>query len=91
MKQQELRHFMLFTYSLSSKPQKDKVKILRELLGYREKKGKAEYRHEGMLQKNYSQKLGSNVLLVPAGFAMYFSNYFNQHKVPFEVREVWMK
>ncbi len=82
---------MIVTYSLTDKSQKDKVRILRELLGYQETKGKKAYVHEGMLQKNYGRKLGSNVLLVPAGFAIYFNNYFQQNKIKFEMLEVLMK
>ncbi len=82
---------MIFTYSLSDKSQRDKVRILRELFGYKETKGKKEYLHEGMLQRNYSKKLGSNVILVPAGFALYFNNYLQENKIKFGVLEVWMK
>ncbi len=88
---EELRHFMIFIYSISDKSQKEKVKILRDLFGYKEVKAKKEYLHEGMLQKNYSKKLGSNVILVPAGFALYFNNYFLQNKIKFEIIDVWMR
>lgn len=82
---------MIFTYSIRDKSQRDKVRILRELFGYKEAKGKKEYLHEGMQQKNYSKKLGTSVILVPAGFALYFNNYFQQNRIKFEVLELWMK
>ena len=37
MQKEELNHYMLIFYTLKFLPQKEKVKVLRELQGYKEK------------------------------------------------------
>lgn len=83
-----LSHYVLFTYSLSAVSQKQKVKILRELVGYKNVKDKV-YNHEGLLQKTNSVKLGSNVIMAPIDKALMFSNFFSSNKIKAEAREIW--
>ncbi|MBI2138755.1 hypothetical protein HYU13_04150 [Candidatus Woesearchaeota archaeon] len=86
----ELSHYYLFSYSLASLQQKAKVKVIRHLLGYKNKKGKL-YEHKGIVQEHDAVKIAQNVLLVPAEQGVYFSQFFAQNKIPYELKEVWMK
>lgn len=82
---------MLIFYTLKYLPQKEKVKVLRELKGYRETKHGKTYEHKGMLHSANSEKLGSNVILVPIGSFSEFQSFFSKNKIGIEVREVWVK
>jgi len=82
---------MLIFYTLKYLPQKDKVKVLRDLQGYKEKKHGKEYSHDGLVQKLSSEKLGSNVILVPITNYVEFQNFFSKNNVKTEVKEVWLK
>ena len=91
MQKEELNHYMLIFYTLKFLPQKEKVKVLRELQGYKEKKHGKEYSHNGLVQKLNSEKLGSNVILVPINNFVEFQNSFSKNNVKTEVRESWLK
>lgn len=89
--EKNLRHFALFVYSLREFSQKQKVKIIRELFGYKEKKGIKLYEHKGLLQKTNAVKIASNVILVPVEELVLFQNYFNSNRIKVELKEVWLK
>jgi len=91
MKKEELRHCMLIFYTLKSLPQKEKVRVLRELQGYSERKNKKLYEHKGLVQKLEAEKLGSNVILVSINNFSEFQNFFTKNNVKIEVKEVWVK
>ena len=48
MKKEEMKYCMLVLYRLKHLIQKDKVRVLRELHGYSEKKNKKIYEHKGL-------------------------------------------
>lgn len=85
-----LRQFTLFIYSLTSLSQKKKVKAIRELFGYKDKKEKTVYYHKGLVDKTYSQKLAQNVILVPIINGKYFEDYFKANNIKYEKREIWL-
>lgn len=91
MKKEELKHNMLVFYTLRYLPQKQKVKFLRELQGYSEKKNRKQYEHKGLVQKLNAEKLGSNVILVSIDKFVEFQNFFSKNNVKIEVKEVWLK
>ena len=91
MEKGQLKHYMLIFYTLKLLPQKEKVKVLRELQGYKEKKHGKEYSHNGLVQKLDSQKLGSNVILVPINNYVEFQNFFSKNNIKVEVKEAWLK
>jgi len=87
----EMRHYSIFSYSLSSLPQHKKVKFLRELFGYKETKNKKSYSHDGLLNELNGEKLGSNVILAPAEHIVKISNFFNSYTVSVTIKEVWIR
>jgi len=88
---ESLKEFVLFIYSLNNLEQKKKVKVIRDLFGYKNHINGKDYSHEGLLQKTNSQKLAQNVILVPLSDSFKFTNYFNQNQVKVEVKEVFVK
>ncbi|HLC96611.1 MAG TPA: hypothetical protein VJH97_04775 [Candidatus Nanoarchaeia archaeon] len=86
-----LSQYVLYIYSLKSLPQKRKVKVIRELFGYKNEVEKKTYHHKGLLQNANAQKLGQNVILVPMENSLDFANYFNKNGLQVEARQVWLK
>jgi len=91
MKKSELKHYMLLSFTLKNLSQKDKVKVLRKLYGYKEKKGRKLYRHQGLSSNLNAKKLGSNVIIAPVKNLPEFVNFFSKNNVKVEVKEVWIK
>ena len=91
MQKEELKHGMLILYTLRYLPQKEKVKVLRELNGYKEKKQGKEYEHNGLVQKTKAEKLGSNVILIPISSFAEFQNFFSKNNIGIRIKEVWIK
>ena len=91
MEKEELKHHMLIFYTLKYLPQKEKVKVLRDLHGYKETKSGKLYEHSGLLQKLNGQKLGSNVILIPISNLVEIQNFFTKSNVKTELKEVWVK
>jgi hypothetical protein len=91
MKKEEMKYCMLVLYRLKHLIQKDKVRVLRELHGYSEKKNKKIYEHKGLLEKLDGQKLGSNVILIPISNFAEVQNFFTKNNLRVEVKEVWVK
>ena len=88
--QDEPSEFYLFSYSFSSFSQKNKVKLMRTLLGYKNKKQKL-YTHEGLIQQFKAEKIGQNVILIEAKKAAHFSAFFEKNKIPYSLKEVLIK
>ena len=86
-----LRQYALFIYSLKGLSQKIKVKVIRELFGYKDKKEKKVYEHKGLVDRTYSKKLAQNVILVPFIQKQYFVDFFKLYNIKYEFQEVWLK
>lgn len=85
-----LRHYILYIYSLKELSQKVKVKVIRELFGYKDKKEKKTYEHKGLVDRTYSKKLAQNVILAPIVQKQYFDDFFRSNKIKYYVKEVWL-
>ncbi|MBS3098390.1 hypothetical protein J4209_06370 [Candidatus Woesearchaeota archaeon] len=86
-----LRCHILIQYSLSGLEQKDKVKVLRELFGYKDFKNGNSYSYEGILQKYKGVKLGRNLVLVPIEESVRFQNFFSSKNIKVAAKEVWIQ
>src|SRR3989338_3331513 len=60
-----LKHCTLFSFSFAHLRQKEKMRLLRKLAGYRQKQGKKLYEHKGLVAELGGTKAG-NTILVPA-------------------------
>ncbi|MBL7160116.1 MAG: nucleotidyltransferase domain-containing protein [Candidatus Aenigmarchaeota archaeon] len=87
----KLNHYALFTYSLIKLKQKNKMKILRKLFGYKLKKGRREYKQTGFIEDIGGKKVGKNSLLVPVEESKKLRDLLNSFKITPEIREVWMR
>lgn len=84
-----LQHYTLMTYRLSSLKQKKKMGFLRTLYGYTSKKGKVEYKKEGLLGELGGKRIGANSLLIPRDKVREIRAVFNKYKLTPKVKDVW--
>ena len=84
-------HSFLFYYSLQNLDRKNKMKFIRNFFGYGLKKGKKEYKQEGLLEKINGLKLGSNVVLVSSKDILKVKKIFSKFKIRYKIKEVWIR
>ena len=87
---EELKDKIIISYSLSQISQKQKVKFLRELFGYKERKRKI-YSHKGLLDEINGEKLGSNVVMINVEHLIKINELFNEYKIKPNIIEVWSR
>ena len=88
---ENMKHYSLFTYSLSGIQAKEKMKLLRTLFGYTIKKDKKEYRQAGLVEKIGGRKFACNSVLVSTEKSKEVHDIFTGLGVTPEIDEVWMK
>ncbi|MBI4181638.1 MAG: nucleotidyltransferase domain-containing protein [Candidatus Aenigmarchaeota archaeon] len=88
---EKLRHYALFSYSLSGLFQRDKMRLLRTLFGYSSKKKDRTYVHEGLLTAIGGAKFYGNALLVPIEKSREVQKLFASSKITPHIREVWIR
>lgn len=83
------KHAVLITYELKRCKQKQKMKILRTLYGYTNKKGKKKYVKEGLAASLRGEKIQNAILI---GIASYKSLIMElrECKIPYTTREIWL-
>jgi predicted nucleotidyltransferase len=86
-----LAHHTLFIYKLEGIEEKEKVKVIRRLFGYKTKKGRKIYQHTGLLEKLNGIKLSKNIVLVPVTKTNELFEFFNKYKVKTTIRDVWFE
>jgi len=87
---EEMKHKIVVNYSLSKMSQKQKVKFLRNLAGYREMKGKL-YSHNGLLQEIKAKKLEGNVFIADFENLLKITQLFAEFNLKPEIIEVWTR
>ncbi len=85
-----LKHYALFIYSLSGLEQNKKMAFIREMFGYRLRKGKKTYETKGLLAEIGGSKLGRS-LLIPVGKARVIQKRMAAYSIKHEIREIWIK
>ena len=86
----KLKHQLLFSFNLKNLKPKDKVRFIRQLYGYKTKKGIKTYIQKGLLQKEKAVKLNPSTILIPVEAHQIFYNFFKKFKIQHQIREVWM-
>ena len=84
-----LKHNILFSFNTIGIAPKNKVKILRTLYGYKEKKEKKEYTHKGLLDEVNGIKLNPGTIIVPINQNKKIYDFFGKNKVKFKIKELW--
>ncbi|MFH0837401.1 MAG: nucleotidyltransferase domain-containing protein [Candidatus Aenigmatarchaeota archaeon] len=86
-----IKHYAMFNYSLSKIKQKEKVRLLRTLFGYKNIHKNKTYEMSGILEKMNGKKIGSNAIVIPIEHSRELQKMFNKFKITPEIREVWVK
>ena len=84
-----LKHNIIFSFNTIGIAPKNKVKILRTLYGYKEKKEKKEYTHKGLLDEVNGIKLNPGTIIVPINQNKKIYDFFGKNKVKFQIKELW--
>lgn len=90
-KQKELLHFTLFKISVEKRKFSSKVKIWRQLYGYKQKVGKKIYISPGLLQKLDAVKLAKGIFLVPFYNRQKVLDFLDKCKVSYEMLDIYKK
>lgn len=77
--------FLIYSFQISSLPQKDKAKFNRQLYE-QTRKG---YKYKGVLQEIGGQKLSSGCIMIPYMQKETIEKFFKKFKVKFEQLKVW--
>ena len=90
---EKTHHKTLFTFALNKLSQQKKMKFIRDLYGYEQKKSdkKSVYKKQGMLEKQGGIKLSQNSILIPIEKTKEFREFFSKFKISPEIREVWVR
>lgn len=82
------KHQVIIEYNLSKIKQKNKVKLLRSIYGYKLKKNRKIYTQKGILEEIKGSKI-SNAILVDIKDHKNVLNIFKNAKIPIKIREIW--
>ncbi len=85
---EDAKHYAMFNYSLSGLPQKNKMRLIRQLFGYRIKKGKKVYEQTGYL-KEIGGKKPESCIFVPVEKSAEVQKLLNSFKITPKITEVW--
>lgn len=83
------KHAILIEYDLTKIKQKEKVRVLRKLYGYRLKKGKKEYVQQGLASQVKGEKI-KNAFLVEISDYQRIIEFLKENKIPKKIREIWV-
>ncbi len=85
----EMQHRILATFSLNKIKQKDKMKLIRELYGYRLTKNGKIYYQKGFVEKYSGVKISSNAILIPVEKTKELREILSKFKITPQIREIW--
>lgn len=85
-----LKHFALFSYSLSKLNNKNKVLFIRKLFGYSQRKKSKQYIAHGYMNQIGGIKIGKNSLLIPIEKSRDAQKFFTSFRLTPEIREIWI-
>ena len=81
----KLSHKLLFLLNLGGISRATKIKVWRNLYGYKQKVGKKVYVSKGKIEK----KLGRGAFLVPIQNSQEVINYLKKNKIKYSLLDVW--
>ena len=81
------KRFVLIEYELNRLKQKDKMRLIRKLLGYKLKKGNKIYTQKGKVEECNAEKI-SNGILVEIERYKEISDILRKNKIPIKIREI---
>ncbi len=90
-KPDNLRHYALLYFKLEKLPRKEKMKIIRELYGYKNIKNKKTYYHKGFIEQTGCIKIGPNNILAPLIEITNIKKIFSDYRITPKIIEIWMR
>ena len=81
------RKFVLMEYDLSKLKQKDKMKIIRSLSGYKLKRGKKVYEQMGLIEKLNAEKISNSILVDALNYKEIY-NLLKKERIPVKIRSM---
>jgi hypothetical protein len=87
LQKKEIEDYSLFLYSLKDITPKDKVKFIREFLGYSLSKNGKNYSYGGLLEKLKGIKVSNNSFLVPHENSSVVEAYLQSRGVSFVAKK----
>lgn len=88
--EQKNKNYILLSYDASKLKQKEKMKVIRKLFGYKLKKRKKVYSQKGLLEELNAKKL-SNTILVNIENYKKILDFLRQNKVYTKISEIWLE
>jgi len=86
-----MNHNVIISFSLNKLKQQDKMKFIRELYGYKLKKGNKKYLRKGLIEEYNGLKISINSIIIPIEKIKKLRKFFSKYKLSPEIREVWMR
>lgn len=83
----KLNHKLLFLLNFEGISRTTKIKVWRNLYGYKQKVGKKVYINKGKIEK----KIGRGAFLVPIQDSQEVISYLNGNKIKYSLFDVWME
>lgn len=77
--------YLIYSFQISSLPQKDKARFNRQLY----EQTKKDYKYKGLLQEIGGQKLSAGCVMIPYEQKDKIEKFFKKFKVKFEQLKVW--
>lgn len=77
--------YLIYSFQISSLPQKDKARFNRQLYEQRRK----EYKYNGLLQEIDGRKLASGCIMIPYAHKERIEKFFRKFRVKFQQLKVW--
>ncbi len=84
------KHKVIIEYDLSKRKQKDKMRIIRKLYGYKNKKDKKVYFKKGITEAIKGEKI-SNAIIVEIENYKPIISLLKEHKIPLKIRTIWVE
>ncbi len=81
------KRYFLIEYDLSKSKQKDKMKIIRRLLGYKLKRGKKIYEQKGLIEKFSAEKISNSILIDAMKYKEIYA-LLKKEKIPVKIRNL---
>lgn len=84
------RQSVIIEYDLSKKKQKEKMKVLRELYGYKLKVKNKVYEQKGMVDEIMGNKI-SNAIMLDIKYYKKVYDFLRKNKIPLKIRRLWLE
>ena len=86
---EKMKSYLMFSLSFAGVPRIKKVRLWRNLYGYRQKVGKKRYEKKGLIETFGGKKIEKGVIIVPSEKSQEIRNFLKRNRIEFTVNEIW--